>query len=111
MLFNTSSLGLTKTFLSRKGFVLSWKSLKATQWHKLTMEIGFIGGFIILGAWIYEAYMSWKKGETPDIKFILAYVVGLSFLTYYTFQIKDMPLLFLNGAILSLTLLELDLAL
>ncbi|MBS3051386.1 MAG: hypothetical protein J4400_04515 [Candidatus Aenigmarchaeota archaeon] len=75
------------------------------------MEIGFIGGFIILGAWIYEAYLSWKKGETPDIKFILAYVVGLSFLTYYTFQIKDMPLLFLNGAILSLTLLELDLAL
>ena len=75
------------------------------------MEIGFIGGFIILGAWIYEAYQSWKKGETPEIKFILAYVAGLSFLTYYTYQIKDVPLLFLNGSILSMSLIELDLAL
>ena len=75
------------------------------------MEIGFIGGFIILGAWIYEAYQGWKKGKVPDIKFILAYVFGLSFLTYYTYQIKDLPLLFLNGAILSMTLIELDLTL
>ncbi|MFA4820486.1 MAG: hypothetical protein WC613_06040 [Candidatus Aenigmatarchaeota archaeon] len=75
------------------------------------MEIGFIGGFIILGAWIYEAYQSWKNGKVPDIKFVLAYVVGLSFLTYYTFQINDLPLMFLNSAILSMTLIELDLAL
>lgn len=75
------------------------------------MEIGFIGGFIILGAWIFEAHKAWKTGKVPDMEFILAYVVGLSFLTYYTFQINDLPLMFLNSAILSMTLIELDLAL
>ncbi|MBI4174149.1 MAG: hypothetical protein HY517_00765 [Candidatus Aenigmarchaeota archaeon] len=73
--------------------------------------VGYAGGLIILSAWIYEAYLSYKKGETPDMKFVLGYAVGISLLTYYIYQINDMPLLFLNVAILSLTLIELDFAL
>lgn len=73
--------------------------------------IGYVGGIVILSAWIYEAYQSWKKGERLDLKFILAYVVGLSLLSLYTYSINDMPLLTLNATILLLTLIELELAL
>ena len=73
--------------------------------------IGFVGAFFLLSAWIYEAIHNYKKGEKLELKFVLAYIVGLSLLTYYTYEIRDVPLLVLNGAILFLTLIELELSL
>lgn len=75
------------------------------------MQIGLLGAFFILSAWIYETYKTYKSGVGVDIKFILCYVIGLTLLTYYSFQIRDITFMFLNGTILSLTLIELDFAL
>ncbi len=75
------------------------------------MEIGLLGAFFILFAWIYETHKTYKKGENLDIKFIVSYVIGLSLLAYYSYQISDLPFMLLNSAILFLTLIELDLAL
>ena len=75
------------------------------------MEIGFIGAFFILTAWIYETLKTYKKKEKVDIKFVACYVIGLSFLAFYSFQIHDVPFIVLNGTILTLTLIELDFAL
>ena len=75
------------------------------------MEIGFLGAFFILTAWIYETLKTYKKKEKVDIKFVACYVIGLSLLTFYSFQIGDLPFMVLNATILTLTLIELDLAL
>lgn len=75
------------------------------------MEIGFLGAFFILTAWIYETLKTYRKGERVDIKFVSCYVIGLILLTFYSFQIGDIPFMVLNGTILTLTLIELDFAL
>ena len=75
------------------------------------MEIGLLGAFFILSAWVYETWKAYKSKEVPDIKFIAFYVTGLSLLTLYSIQINNVPFAFLNGTILTLTLIELDLAL
>ena len=75
------------------------------------MELGIIGGAILVSAWIYETYISYKQGKKFDIKFICLYLVGISFITLYTYQINDMPLFALNSSILLLTLIEFELAL
>lgn len=75
------------------------------------MDIGFIGAFFILFAWAYETYKTYKKGEKLDMKFIGAYVIGLSLLSYYSYQINSMPFLALNLIILIFTLIELELTL
>ena len=92
--------------------IIVMEMVKSSPITYIIMEmafVGYAGGMIILSAWIYEAYKSWKKGERLDMKFNLAYVAGLSLLTYYIYQIKAMPLLFLNTTILLLTLIELEL--
>lgn len=75
------------------------------------MDVGFLGAFFILFAWAYETYKTYKKGERLDIKFLTAYVIGLSLLTYYSYQINSMPFLVLNLVILLFTLIELELTL
>ena len=75
------------------------------------MEIGLLGAFFILTAWIYETIKTYKKKEKIDIKFVTCYVIGLTLLTFYSFQIGDVPFMVLNGTILTLTLIELDFAL
>jgi lipid-A-disaccharide synthase-like uncharacterized protein len=74
------------------------------------MEIGIIGSALIMAAWLYEAYHTYKKGEKLDTKFLGIYIVGLSLLTYYSYQIDDKVFLVLNGSILALTIAELVLS-
>ena len=66
-----------------------------------------IGAFFIMAAWVYEAYETYKKGRKLDVKFIGFYIIGLSFLTYYSYQIDSTPFLILNSAILVLSIVEL----
>ena len=75
------------------------------------MEIGFLGAFFILAAWLYETIKTYKKREKLDIKFVIFYVIGLSLLTYYSFEINSVPFIILNTAILFLTLIEFELTL
>ena len=77
----------------------------------LTEIIGLIGSFILLFAWIYEMYRTLKKGDELDITFIIIYIVGISILTYYSIMINSVSFIILNGAILILTFIELDIAL
>jgi uncharacterized protein with PQ loop repeat len=72
---------------------------------------GYIGALFLISAWVYEAYKTYRKGDRPDIKFIAAYTVGLSFLAWHSYKINDTPFLLLNSTILVLTLIELDLVL
>ena len=71
------------------------------------MEIGMIGAFFIMAAWVYEAYQTYKKGQKLDTRFILFYIIGLAMLTYYSYEIDDAPFLLLNGSILVLSIVEL----
>ncbi len=73
--------------------------------------IGLIGSFILLSAWIYEMYRTLKKGDRLDITFIAIYIVGISILVYYSLEINSLSYIVLNGTILFLTLIELDIAL
>ena len=73
--------------------------------------VGMIGSFFILAAWLYEAFQTIKRGDHLDPKFIGFYIVGLTILTYYSLIIDSMPFVVLNGVILAISLLELDMAL
>ena len=75
------------------------------------VAIGMIGSFFILSAWLYEAFRTIKRGDHLDAKFTGFYIIGLSILTYYSLLIDSMPFVVLNGIILVITIVELDMAL
>jgi hypothetical protein len=72
--------------------------------------IGLLGSFILLTAWIYEMYRTLKKGDQLDVNFIIIYIIGLIFLVYYSLVIESLSYIILNGAILILSFVELDIA-
>ena len=75
------------------------------------VAIGMIGSFFILAAWLYEAFLTIKRGDHLDTKFTGFYIIGLTILTYYSLLINSTPFVVLNGVILAITLIELDIAL
>ena len=75
------------------------------------MEIGLLGAIIIVLAWAYETYLAYKNKEKLNIRFTAIYIAGLILLTFYSYQIGDLPFLMLNGIILVLHMIELDFAL
>jgi len=71
------------------------------------IEIGIIGGVLILTAWIFETYESVKKHKTLiDLKFAFIYVFGVGLLAVYGNIIGDPIFSFLNTAILGIVIFE-----
>ena len=75
------------------------------------VAIGMVGSFFILAAWLYEAFLTIKRGDHLDSKFSGFYIIGLTILTYYSLIIDSIPFVVLNGVILVITLVEFDLGL
>ncbi len=71
------------------------------------IEIGIIGGALILAAWLFETYESVKNHRSLiDLKFAFIYVIGVTLLAVYGNIIGDPIFFFLNTAILSIVLFE-----
>jgi len=70
--------------------------------------IGVLGSTLLLIAWFMETLKSVKeKKKLVDIRFAMIYILGLSFLSFYAYEINDVIFLFLNLIILGLVVFEL----
>ncbi len=63
--------------------------------------IGAIGALLILGSWLFQTIKEVKKHKSlVDLKFSLIYLVGVIFLSTYSYLVSDPVFLWLNIAIL-----------
>jgi hypothetical protein len=72
------------------------------------MVVEFLGVCIVLVAWILEMHRSLKKKEVDRdrYKLVIVYVIGFLLLAYYSAQINNLLLVFFNGLMALVALIE-----
>ncbi len=65
--------------------------------------IGILGSAILMAGWAYETFQAIKHHqELVDLNFAFIYLIGISFLTYYSYLIQNAVFLWLNFMLLVL---------
>lgn len=73
----------------------------------MALEIGILGAFCILGAWLFETFESVKNHKgLVDLRFAAVYALGNVCLMTYSWLIGDLLFFSVNLGILAIVLFE-----